>query len=152
MNTFLRSTLAAAALTGIMVSSVAAAPARADGPSTTRTIIGIVAGIAAIATAANVESKHAKANTVVGYLQDGSTVFADGHVVDRNGNSWYPGNQGLSIGCNGQNCYIYNGNNNGNGNGYQYNNGNGNGYQYNNGNGNGYQYNNGYQYQYQYQR
>ena len=46
------------------------------------------------------------ANTVEGYLPDGSVVYEDGHVVDRNGNSWYPGNQGEQIACNGQSCYI----------------------------------------------
>lgn len=119
MNTSLiRSAVAGLALTGVMMTSIAA-PARADGAATTRTIIGAAAAIAGIATVINVENKHRQATTVTGYLPDGSTVYADGHVVAPNGYSWYPGNQGEQIACNGQNCYI-----NGNGqNNYGYNNG-----------------------------
>ena len=61
---------------------------------------------------------------VEGYLPDGSVVFEDGHVVDRNGNSWYPGNQGEQIACNGQSCDITSigaGYYNNQGNGSQYN-------------------------------
>lgn len=132
MNTSLiRSAVAGLALTGVMMTSIAA-PARADGAATTRTIIGAAAAIAGIATAINVSNKHRQATTVTGYLPDGSTVYADGHVVAQNGYSWYPGNQGEQVACNGQNCYIQ-----GNGqNGYGYNGG-----YYNNGQ-NG--YNNGY--------
>lgn len=139
-TTLLRTTLAGLALTAVAMTSVVA-PARADGASTTRTIIGVAAAVAGIATAVNVEHKHAVANQVVGYLSDGSTVYADGHVVSPNGQSWYPGNQGQQIACNGQSCSVYQngqytGYNNG---GYNpYNNG---GY-YNNGYNNG-SYNNG---------
>ena len=131
----IRSAVAGLALTGVIMTSVAA-PARADGAATTRTIIGAAAAIAGIATAINVENKHREANQVVGYLSDGSTVYADGHVVAPNGQSWYPGNQGQQVACNGQTCYL-----NGNGNGYGYNNGGG---YYNNGYNNGGYYNNGY--------
>lgn len=119
MNTSLiRSAVAGLALTGVMMTSIAA-PARADGAATTRTIIGAAAAIAGIATAINVENKHRQATTVTGYLPDGSTVYADGHVVAPNGYSWYPGNQGQQVACNGQYCQIT-----GNGqNGYGYNNG-----------------------------
>ncbi len=138
MNTSLiRSAVAGLALTGVMMTSIAA-PARADGAATTRTIIGAAAAIAGIATVINVENKHRQATTVTGYLPDGSAVYADGHVVAPNGYSWYPGNQGEQVACNGQNCYI-----NGNGqNNYGYNGG-----YYNNGYNNGYNnngYNNGY--------
>jgi hypothetical protein len=148
-NNILRSTVAGLALCGVMVTSMQA-PARADGASTTRTIIGAAALIAGLATAANVAHKDQLANTVEGYLPDGSVVYQDGHVVARNGYSWYPGNQGEQIACNGQSCTLYQNGNQGyynSGNGY-YNNGsqgysnNGNQGYYNNGN-QGY-YNNGY--------
>jgi hypothetical protein len=129
----IRSAVAGLALTGVMMTSIAA-PARADGAATTRTIIGAAAAIAGIATAINVSNKHRQAATVTGYLPDGSTVYADGHVVAPNGYSWYPGNQGQQIACNGQNCQIT-------GNGYGYNGGYNNGGYYNNGN---YGYNNSY--------
>jgi hypothetical protein len=134
----LRSALAAIVMCAVMVTSYAA-PARANG--TTNTIIGVMAGIAAIATAVNVEHKNQVANTVEGYLPDGSTVYQDGHVVAPNGYSWYPGNQGEQIACNNGQCSVYgNGQypSNGYGNGY---NGYGNGY---NGYGNGYNGYNGY--------
>lgn len=127
MNTSaFRSSLAGLALFGILTTSLAA-PALADGAASTRNIIGAAAAIIGIATAVNVSNKNQVANTVEGYLPDGSVVFEDGHVVDRNGNSWYPGNQGEQISCNGQSCDIIS-----NGGGY-----------YNN-QGNGSQYNAGY--------
>ncbi len=106
MNTSaFRSSLAGFALFGILTTSLAA-PALADGAASTRNIIGAAAAIIGIATAVNVSNKNRVANTVEGYLPDGSVVFEDGHVVDRNGNSWYPGNQGEQIACNGQSCDI----------------------------------------------
>jgi hypothetical protein len=101
----LRSAVAAIVLCGVMTTSYVT-PARAD-TGTTNTIIGVAAGIAAIATIANVEHKQAVANTVEGYLPDGSTVYQDGHVVSPNGQSWYPGNQGEQIACNNGQCSIY---------------------------------------------
>jgi len=125
-----RSMTAALAICAIAVTATMQ-PAKADGAATTRTIIAGVAAIAAIATVANVEHKDHVANTVQGYLPDGSTVYEDGHVVAPNGYSWYPGNQGQQLACNDMRCTVY-------GNGYDngYNNGYGNGY--NNGYGNGY--------------
>lgn len=105
-SSIFRSTLAAIALTGVLGAAVAA-PAKAD-TGTTNTIIGIIAGIAAAATIENVAHKNTVANTVEGYTRDGSTVYEDGHVVSPNGYSWYPGNRGLSISCNGNGqCEIY---------------------------------------------
>ncbi len=130
----LRTSLAALALAGMTVLSIPA-PAKADSAATTRTIIGAAAAIAGIATAINISNKNREHNTVVGYLSDGSTVYADGHVVSPNGSSWYPGNQGERIACNGQQCSVYGGNGQ-----YGYNNQ----YPYNNnGYGNQYPYNNG---------
>lgn len=104
-NTIVRSSLAALALAG-MLATATAAPARADGAASTRTIIAGLAAAAAIATIVNVDNKNAEANRVVGYLQDGSTVYADGRVVARNGYAWYPGNNGQTVSCNGQQCYL----------------------------------------------
>ena len=129
-----------------MVTSLAA-PARANGAASTRTIAGIAAVLIGIATAVNVSHKRQAANTVEGYLPDGSVVYADGRVVSPNGNTWYPGNQGEQIACNGQSCVLTsNGNgqyNNGQYNNGQYNNGQYNNGQYNNGQYNNDQYNNG---------
>jgi hypothetical protein len=100
----LRSAVAATVMSGVMLTSYVA-PARANG--TTNTIIGVAAGIAAIATAVNVAHKNQVAHTVEGYLPDGSVVYEDGHAVAPNGYSWYPGNQGQQIACNDQQCTIY---------------------------------------------
>jgi hypothetical protein len=130
MNTnIVRSMTAAFAICAVMITATVQ-PAKADGAATTRTIIAGAAAIAAIATVVNVEHKNQVANTVQGYLPDGSTVYEDGHVVGQNGYSWYPGNQGEQIACNNQRCTVYGTGNNG----YGYNNGWNNG---NNGYGNG---------------
>jgi hypothetical protein len=100
----LRTALAALVIAAVAFSS-SARPAQAN---TTSTIVITAAAVAAIATGFNVAEKNAKANTVVGYLRNGSTVFADGHVVAPNGQSWYPGNYGQSIACNGPYCAIVN--------------------------------------------
>lgn len=52
------------------------------------------ADTAAAFTLYNVEHKHALATTVQGYLPDGSTVYKDGHVASRNGQTWYRRNYG----------------------------------------------------------
>ncbi len=104
-NTIVRSSLAALAFFG-MLATATAAPAHADGAASTRTIIAGLAAAAAIATIVNVDNKNAVANRVVGYLSDGSTVYADGRVVARNGYAWYPGNNGQTVSCNGQQCYL----------------------------------------------
>lgn len=78
-------------------------PAKAD---TTSTLLITAAAVAALMTGINVAEKNAKANQLVGYLPNGSRVYADGHVVARNGAVWYPGNQGENIQCNGYQCMI----------------------------------------------
>jgi hypothetical protein len=100
----LRSATAALLITAFAFSS-SVRPAKAD---TTSTLLITAAAVAAIATGINVAEKSAKANTVVGYLRNGSVVYADGHVVAPNGQSWYPGNYNQSIACNGQYCSIVN--------------------------------------------
>jgi len=123
-NTLWRNAIVAVALIAT-VGMATPQPARADTASTTRTILYAVGAIAAIATIANVSHKNAVASTVQGYLPDGSTVYADGRVVARNGQTWYPGNQGLAVACAGQSCQItnngsYNGGNVGYANGGYY--------------------------------
>ena len=82
-------------------------PASADPAASTRnSIFGAVLALAGVATAINVSHKNAVANTVTGYLPDGSTVYQDGHVVNPSGQSYYPGNYGQSVSCYGQQCTI----------------------------------------------
>jgi hypothetical protein len=93
----------AALVMGSMAIGSAVQPARAN---TTTTLIITAAAAIGLMTAVNVAQKNAKAHQVVGYFPDGSTVYADGHVVARNGQAWYPGNYGENIACNGQQCYV----------------------------------------------
>jgi hypothetical protein len=111
----LQLTLAAVAAAGTLSLSTMA-PASADSAASTRNIILGAAALAGIAIEANVAHKNAQANAVSGYLPDGSTVYGDGHVVGRNGDSYYPGNTGQTVSCNNSRCNVaYT---NGNGNGY----------------------------------
>jgi hypothetical protein len=125
----LRSGVAALALGGILTAASALPlPARAD-TTTTRNIIYGAAAAAAAFTLYNVEHKHQLATSVQGYLPDGSTVYKDGHVVSRNGQTWYPGNYGETVACSNQYCSINGGNGYNNGYGrYGYNNNNRYGY------------------------
>lgn len=101
----LQLTLAALAAAGTLSLSTMA-PASADQAASTRNIILGAAAIAGIAIEANVAHKKADANTISGYLPDGSAVYADGHVVARNGYSYYPGNNGQSVTCSNGQCSI----------------------------------------------
>lgn len=119
-----RSGVATLVLGAVLVSSMGL-PAKAD-TTTNDLLYGAAAAIAAF-TLYNVEHKQQLANAVEGYLPDGSTVYQDGRVVSRNGQTWYPGNIGQTVACSNQYCTITgNGNNaygyNGYGNsGYGYN-------------------------------
>ena len=78
------------------------APANADQAAVTRnTILGAAALIAGIAIESNVANKNAQANTVEGYTPNGAAVYEDGHVVEPDGRSYYPGNGGYNSGWNG---------------------------------------------------
>jgi hypothetical protein len=81
-------------------------PAKADQASTTETILAAAAAIAGIAISQNVAHKQQQAQTVVGRTAYGATVYADGHVVLPDGRSYYPGNYGQRIACNGTFCSI----------------------------------------------
>ncbi len=102
MITWLRSGVATLIMTS-MALGAAIQPAKAD---TTSTVLISAAAAVALMTGINVAEKNAKANRLVGYLPNGSPVYADGHVVARNGAVWYPGNQGENIQCNGYECMI----------------------------------------------
>ncbi|MEO6989952.1 MAG: hypothetical protein ABI346_05925 [Candidatus Baltobacteraceae bacterium] len=122
-------------------------PAKADTTSTVETILGAAAVVAGVAIETNIAHKNALANRIVGYTPSGATVYADGHVVLPNGQSYYPGNNNQTIACNGQACTI-----SGQGQ-YGYAPSYGNGYYGNTGYNNGYNnggyntgYNNGYGY------
>jgi hypothetical protein len=106
---FMKSVRSAAAtlVMSAMAFGGAVQPAKAD---TTSTLIITAAAAIGLMTAINVAQKNAKARQLVGYLPDGSQVYADGHVVARNGQTWYPGNYGQNIACNGQQCYVSGGN------------------------------------------
>lgn len=112
-NNIVRSGIAALAL-GAMLVPATGLPAKADTSTTQNILIGAAAA-AAVFTGINVERKHQLATTVQGYLPDGSAVYQDGHVVSRNGVSWYPGNYGETIACSNQMCQIQ-----GNGGNYGY--------------------------------
>jgi hypothetical protein len=101
----LQLTLAAAAAAGTLSLSTMA-PASADSAASTRNIILGAAAIAGIAIEANVAHKNAQANAISGYLPDGSAVYGDGHVVERNGYSYYPGNNGQTVSCSNGRCDI----------------------------------------------
>jgi hypothetical protein len=117
MNKLSTSITALALAAGFSLATIA--PASADQAAATRNeILGGLALIAGIATAVNVSNKNAQANTVEGYTRDGGTVYADGHVVLPDGQSYYPGNENQSISCSNGNCAVYG--NNGYGNGRRY--------------------------------
>lgn len=102
MITWLRSGVATLIMSS-MAFGFSIQPAKAD---TTSTVLITAAAVAALMTGINVAEKNAKANQLVGYLPNGSRVYADGHVVARTGAVWYPGNQGENIQCNGYQCMI----------------------------------------------
>ncbi len=97
--------LAALAAAGTLSLSTMA-PASADSAASTRNIILGAVALAGIAIEANVAHKHAEANTITGYLPDGSAVYGDGHIVARDGDAYYPGNNGQSVACNNGACYV----------------------------------------------
>jgi hypothetical protein len=106
-------TMIAATLAVSILAAAAVQPAKADGAASTRTIIlGAAALVAGIAIESNAAHKHAVANTIQGYLPDGSVVYEDGHVVLPNGQTYYPGNYGQTVACSNQACSISAGNGN----------------------------------------
>lgn len=99
--------LAALAVAGTL-SLTMPTPALADGAASTRNIIFGAAAIAGIAIEANVAHKNAQANRISGYLPNGSAVYGDGHVTNRDGSTYYPANYGQNVSCNNGNCSVAN--------------------------------------------
>ena len=124
--------VAAGAAATIGAGALVPRPASAD---QTSTALLTAAAIVGAIVYSNVQRKHAQANQVVGYTNNGGTVYGDGRVVMPNGQTYYPDANGN---------YAYNGNG-------QYNNGQYNNGQYDNGQYNNGQYNTGYNTNGQYQ-
>jgi hypothetical protein len=104
-------TMLVASLVVAIVAAATMQPAKADGAASTRNIIlGAAALVAGVAIESNAAHKHQVANTIQGYLPDGSVVYDDGHVVLPNGQVYYPGNYGQTIACSNQTCYLSGGN------------------------------------------
>lgn len=101
MNTSRTRTSIAAALAAAVLALSAPQPAKAD---TTSTLLIGAAAAAGIFTAVNVSNKNAKANQVVGHTSSGNTVYADGHVISRNGQKYYPSDRGETLQCSNGNC------------------------------------------------
>ncbi|MFN2459722.1 MAG: hypothetical protein ABR591_03380 [Candidatus Velthaea sp.] len=119
----------------------AIAPASADQAAATRNaILGAAAVVAGIAIESNVSRKNAAASRVQGYTRNGGMVYGDGRIVERDGTTYYPGNNGQTVDCNNGSCVVdgtYNNNGGYNNGGYNnggYNNGGYDNRGYNNGN------------------
>ncbi len=94
--------LAAAATLGL----TQPAPALADSAASTRNIILGAAALAGLAIESNVAHKNAQSRTISGYLPDGSRVYADGHIVESNGYSYYPQTNDQRVSCSNGSCYL----------------------------------------------
>jgi hypothetical protein len=108
------SSLARVVLAAFLIASfgmTSAQPARADQAAFSRNIaIGAALAAVGIIIGSNVAHKAQLASTVVGYTQDGATVYADGRVAYANGYSFYPGDHGQQIACRNMSCTLYSGN------------------------------------------
>src|SRR5579864_9102170 len=81
--------LVAAAVALALIVGVAR-PVYADGAASTRNIIlGAAAAVAGVILYNNIHQKQVAHNTVVGYTQNGGTVYADGRIVYPNGTVVY---------------------------------------------------------------
>ena len=103
MHSTLRTSICAALIAAVATFSAPAQPARAN---TTSTLLIGAAAAAAAFTAINVTNKNKKANTLVGHLRNGDAVYADGHVIRRNGAKYYPGDNGQTLSCSNMQCSI----------------------------------------------
>jgi hypothetical protein len=91
----------AAALAVAVLGLSAPQPARAN---TTSTLLIGAAAAAGIFTAINVSNKNAKARSLVGYTRNGEAVYADGHVMTRSGQKYYPSDRGQTLQCANNRC------------------------------------------------
>jgi hypothetical protein len=98
-----RTSITAALIVAVIGFSAPAQPAKASTVSTL--LIGAAAAAVAL-TAVNVTNKNNKANSLTGYLPNGDAVYADGHVTQRNGAKYYPGDHGQTLQCASQRCRV----------------------------------------------
>lgn len=77
-----------------LVAGQAAEPASASTSSTLTTIAGALALVGGLILYNNYEHKRQAANTIVGYTQNGGTVYGDGRIVMPNGQTVYPNANG----------------------------------------------------------
>ena len=103
MSTYRIRTSIAAALAVAVLGLSAPQPARAN---TTSTLLIGAAAAAGIFTAINVSNKNAKANSLAGYTSSGDAVYADGHVMTRSGQKYYPGDHGQTLQCASNRCAV----------------------------------------------
>lgn len=99
----LRTSIIAALIVAVVGLSAPAQPAKASTISTL--LIGAAAAAVAL-TAVNVTNKNNKANSLVGHLPNGDAVYADGHVTQRSGAKYYPGDHGQTLQCANQRCRV----------------------------------------------
>ena len=113
MNNSLSKIVVGTGLAAMLAFSVPQKPAEASTQSTINTVLGAAAVIGGIILYNNYQHKKQQANRVVGYTQNGGTVYGDGRIVMRNGQTVYPNSNGQYPW--GQYAYY-----NPNANGYQY--------------------------------
>jgi hypothetical protein len=87
-------TLGSAAIVATGALDFAPAPAAAQSTGTINTILGAAAVIGGIILYNNYQHKKQAASTVVGYTQNGGTVYGDGRIVMPNGQTVYPNANG----------------------------------------------------------
>ena len=90
---FMRAMVAAGAAATVSLGSVPKT-AVASTADTTRTLLYAAAAVGAIVLYNNYQHKRQAANTVVGYTQNGGTVYGDGRIVAANGQTYYPNANG----------------------------------------------------------
>lgn len=85
-------TVAAASV--LATGAVAPRPAAAQSSGTLNTLLGAAAVIGGLVLYNNYQHKRQAANTVVGYTQNGGTIFGDGRIVMPSGQTIYPNANG----------------------------------------------------------
>jgi hypothetical protein len=84
----LRNIAVSATASAMLITGVPARPAAADTTSTL--ILGAAALIGGMILYNNYNHKRQAANQVVGYTQNGGTIYGDGRIVTANGRTFYP--------------------------------------------------------------
>ena len=95
MRTLGKLTMALAAAAAITTAGLGAPrPVAAQSTGTVNTLIGAAALLGGIVLYNNYEHKRQAADTVVGYTDNGGTVYGDGRVVMPDGTAYYPNDNG----------------------------------------------------------